>query len=146
MHAFFSFIQSTNTNWIAAYAKGASLVAQLVQNLPAMRETWIGKSPWRRERLPTPVFQPGEFHGLYSPWGCKKVKQLSDFHFTHPRWGGFPGGSDGKESACNKRDPEFDPWVGKSPWRRERLPTPVFWPREFHELYSPWGSQRAGQD
>ena len=32
-----------------------------------------------------------------------------------------------------------DPWVGKIPWRRERLPTPVFWPREFHGLYSPWG-------
>ena len=28
--------------------------------------------PWRRERLPTPVFWPGEFHGLYSPWGCKE--------------------------------------------------------------------------
>ena len=25
------------------------------------------------------------------------------------------------------------------PWRREQLPTPVFWPREFHRLYSPWG-------
>ena len=25
----------------------------------------------RRERLPTPVFWPGEFHG-YSPWGCKE--------------------------------------------------------------------------
>ena len=29
----------------------------------------------------------------------------------------------------------FDPWVGKIPWRREKLPTPVFWPREFHGLY-----------
>jgi len=28
--------------------------------------------------------------------------------------------------------PVFDPWVGKTPWRRERLPTPVFWPGEFH--------------
>ena len=36
------------------------------------------------------------------------------------------------------RRPGFDPWVGKIPWRRERLPTPVFWPREFHGLYSPW--------
>ena len=35
--------------------------------------------------------------------------------------------------------PEFDPRVGKIPWRRERLSTPVFWPGEFHELYSPWG-------
>ena len=24
----------------------------------------------------------------------------------------------GKESACNAGDPEFDPWVGKIPWRR----------------------------
>ena len=38
----------------------ASLVAQLVRKLPAMRETWVDpwveKIPWRRERLPTPVF------------------------------------------------------------------------------------------
>jgi len=50
-------------------------VAQLVKNLPAMQETWVrswvGKIPWRREGLPTPVFWPGEFHGLYSPWGRK---------------------------------------------------------------------------
>ena len=38
---------------------------------PAMRETWVGKIPWRRERLPTPVFWPGEFHRLYSPWSRK---------------------------------------------------------------------------
>ena len=42
--------------------------------------------------------------------------------------------------------PKFDPWVGKIPWRRGRLPTPVFWPGEFHGLYSPWGSQRVGHD
>ena len=36
--------------------------------------------PWRRERLPTPVFWPGEFHGLYSPWDRKEsdmTEQLS---------------------------------------------------------------------
>ena len=32
----------------------------------------------------------------------------------------------------------FDPWVGKILWRRESLPTPVFWPGEFHGLYSQW--------
>ena len=37
------------------------------------------------------------------------------------------------------RTPRFDPWFGKIPWRRQRLPTPVFWPGEFHGLYSPWG-------
>ena len=31
------------------------------------------KIPWRRERLPNPVFWPGEFRGLYSPWGHKEL-------------------------------------------------------------------------
>ena len=39
--------------------------------------------------------------------------------------------------------PGFNPWVGKIPWRRERLPTPVFWPGEFHGLYSPWGHKES---
>ena len=51
----------------------------------------------------------------------------------------FPGGSPGKESPLQCRKPGFDPWVGKIPWRRERLPPLVFWPGEFHGLYSPWG-------
>ena len=54
-----------------------SLIAQLVKNPPAMRRpwfnSWVGKIPWRRERLPTPLFWPGEFHGLYSPWGRKEL-------------------------------------------------------------------------
>ena len=56
----------------------ASLVSQTVKNPPAMRETqvapWVGKIPWRRERLPTAVFLLGESHGQrslagYSPQG-----------------------------------------------------------------------------
>ena len=39
--------------------------------------------------------------------------------------------------------PVFNPWVGKIPWRRERLPSPVFWPGEFHGLYSPWGHRAS---
>ena len=30
------------------------------------------------------------------------------------------------------RRPGFNPWVGKISWRRERHPTPVFLPGEFH--------------
>ena len=36
----------------------------------------------------------------------------------------------GKESAYNVGD-MGSIWVGKIPWRRERLPTTVFWPEEF---------------
>ena len=52
----------------------------MVKNLPAMQETWVqslvGKIPWRREWLPTPVFLLREFHGQrslagYNPWGRK---------------------------------------------------------------------------
>ena len=32
---------------------------------------------------------------------------------------GFPGGSDGKESACQCRRPRFDPWVRKIPLEEE---------------------------
>ena len=42
-------------------------MAQWKKNPPAMQETWVGKISWRREQLPTPVFWPEEFYGLYSP-------------------------------------------------------------------------------
>ena len=63
----------------------ASLVAQLVKNpLQCGRlgfDPWVGKIPWRREGLPAPVFWPGEFHGLYSPWGCKESDMTERVHF-----------------------------------------------------------------
>ena len=41
-----------------------------------MWDTWVGSLDWEdpleEGRLPIPVFWPGEFHGLYSPWGCKE--------------------------------------------------------------------------
>ena len=46
---------------------------------------------------------------------------------------GFPGGTRGKESSCQCRRPEkheFDPWVGKIPWRRAWQLTPVFLHRD----------------
>ena len=44
---------------------------------------WTGKIPWRREMLSTQVFYPGEFHGLNSPWGHKRVgHNWSTFTFT----------------------------------------------------------------
>ena len=60
----------------------ASLVAQMVKNLPAMQKThsdsWVEKILWRKEWQPTPVFLPGKSHGQrslvrYSPWGWKEL-------------------------------------------------------------------------
>ena len=61
---------------------------------------------------------------------------------------GFPGGSDGKESACHAGDPGSIPGLGRFPWRREWQSTPVFLPGEFHRQrslagYSPWESQKV---
>ena len=41
-------------------------MAQMVKNLPAMQETWVGKIPWRREWQTSPVFLPGKFYGRRS--------------------------------------------------------------------------------
>ena len=74
----------TLNSWISS--PWVSLVAQLVNNLPAIQETWfdswVGKIPWRRNRLHIPVF-------------C-----------------GFPGGSFGNESACSVRDLGSSPGLG----------------------------------
>ena len=58
---------------------------------------------WRRDRPPTPAFL------------------------------GFPCSSAGKESACNAGNLGFIPGLGRSPGEgKGYLPTPVFWPGEFH--------------
>ena len=59
---------------------------------------------------------------------------------------GLPSCAIGKEPTCPCRIPKrqgCDPWVGKIPWTRERLPTPVLWPGEFHGLYSPRGCKES---
>ena len=76
----------------------ASLVAQMVKNLPAVQEAtfdpWVGKIPWRKEWLPTPVFLPGGFHGQrslagYSPWVTKSQTRPLSGPLVFP-WGEGP--------------------------------------------------------
>ena len=76
--------------------KRTSLVAQMVKILPAVQETWVQSLGWedslRRERPPTPVFLPGEFHGQrslvgYSPWGCKALDMPEQrVHILHAQF------------------------------------------------------------
>ena len=100
----------------------ASLVAQLVKNLSAMWETWVrscvGKIPWRRNRLPTPVFM------------------------------GFPGGSDGKESTCSAGDLALIPGLGRFPGGGHGNPLQYSClenPYRQRNLvgYSPWGHKES---
>ena len=51
---------------------------------------------------------------------------------------GFPGCSAGKECLKYRR-PQFDPWVGKMPWRKAWQPTLVFLPGESPRTEEPGG-------
>ena len=59
----------------------ASLVAQMVKNLPAVQETQFSSLGWEdfmeKKMQPSPIFLPGEFHGQRSlvdcnPWSCRE--------------------------------------------------------------------------
>ena len=56
--------------WITIWLKLGFLSGQTVKNLLQFKrpgfDPRVGKIPWRSEWLPTPVFLPGEFHGLRS--------------------------------------------------------------------------------
>ena len=56
----------------------------------------------------------------------------------------FPCDSAGKESACNAGELGSNPGLRRSPGEGKGLPTPVFWPGEFHGLYSPGGHKESG--
>ena len=62
---------------------GTSLVAELVENLPAMQETWVQSLGWEdpleEGMTSTPVFFPGESlwteeHGKLQPMGLQRVR------------------------------------------------------------------------
>ena len=66
-----------------------SLVAQLVKNPHTVRETWIQSLGWEdlleKERLPTPVFWPGESHG--QSMGLQRVgHDWATFTEQHQLW------------------------------------------------------------
>ena len=98
-----------------------------------------GRDPWGQGRKPEP---PPPHPALQTrlPWPGAELYLLQNLQLCRPHfhgefgslWG-FPGGAAGKESTCSAEDLRF-PWVGKIPWRKERLPTPGFWPGEFHGL------------
>ena len=56
---------------------------------------------------------------------------------------GFPGDSDGKESACNAGDTGSIPGLRRPPGEGKGYPLQLFWPGEFHGLYSPWGCNES---
>ena len=65
------------------------------------------------------------------------------FDHCHVQCCGFPDSSVCKRIFLQCRRSQFNSWVGKIPWRSERLPTPVYWLGDFHRLYNPWGCRES---
>ena len=88
----------------------------------------------------------------YAPSGCAASALLPEdppksISLSGAQTKGFPGSSNGKESACNAED-QVQSLVRKIPWRREWLLTPVFLPGKFHGQrslvgYSPRGRKES---
>ena len=79
-------------------------------------DSWVRKFPWRRDRLPTPVFL------------------------------GFPGGSDGKGSTCSAGDLDSIPGLGRFPGGGHGNPLQYSCLENRHGQrslvgYSPWGGK-----
>ena len=100
--------------------------------------TRLQRQPWAPSFLPD--FYPSNNSVL--PWvifgGLIDIK-------------GFPGSSDGKESACNAGYPGLIPRSGRCPGEGNSLPTLVFLPRKSHGWrnlvgYSSLGHERVRHD
>ena len=78
---------------------------------------------------------------------CMALGTLRTLAFTLSKMG-FPGDSDGKESACSAGSPGLIPGSGKFPGDGNGLPTPVFLPGKSHGQrsladYSLWGREES---
>ena len=94
--------------------------------------------------IPAAFFHPPN-SGLSQCWVLSIVNQVSIYNYPSllsPL--GFPGGSDGKESACSAGEVGSIPGSGRRKWQ----PAPAFLPREFHRQrnlagYSSWGRKES---
>ena len=75
--------------YIIQYREYASLVAQMVKHLSAMREIWVRslgrEDPQEKEMATHAVLLPGKFHERrslvgYSPWGLKKLDMTEQLY------------------------------------------------------------------
>ena len=126
------------TPWTVAYQAPSSMGF-------SRQEYWSGLPFPSPGDLPDPGIEPGspafQADALTSEppgkpiwkkkkmWGDTDSKGLSFFSLWLRRPLGFPGGTSGKESACQCRRHgrrRFNPWARKTPWRRKWQPAPVF--------------------
>ena len=127
-----------NNNFKSWYAYIASLVAQMVKNLPAVWQTWNQSWSWEdplEKRMTTHpsilawripwTEKPGVLR-VGQDWATNTHIQTHTHTHTHRPVLGLPWWFSGKESLCQHRRCRFDPWSGRIPCRRKWQATPVF--------------------
>ena len=100
------------------------LVAQLVKNLPPMREIWVRSLGWE-DPLEKGTATHSRILAWKIPWDHKELdttEQLSLSDLPCSKLLAFRFGSDGKESACNAGDLGWIPGLGRSPGEGNSYP------------------------
>ena len=115
-------IKSESESWLSFPKKAYRLTGGWVQKFNVHRNaswkvTWEGKK-------------------------CSKNTKEAEITFNLKHSKGFPYGSAGKESAWIVGDLDWIPGLGRSPEKGKGYPL-IFWPGEFHALYSPWGCKES---
>ena len=141
-------------NWIKSESEGLVPAIFPSQELNLMgfysrQPTWSPRRncwPWTRTRRTCNLSMRSPRAPSMATWrtNCSLAGQWLPSHRVSTQELGFPGGLDCKEFTCNSGDPGLIPGLGRSFWRREGQPTPVFLPGESHGRrslagYSPWG-------
>ena len=54
----------------------ASQVAQMVKNLPALRETWVGSLGWEDSSLEKGKATHSSILAWSTPWGCEQLDMI----------------------------------------------------------------------
>ena len=115
--------------WVSLSISGAFLIAQLVKNLPAMRETWVRSLSWE-DPLEKGRATHSSILAWRIPWTIQSdMTECLSLHFTSLHF-------------------TINPWVGKIPWSRKWQPTPVFLPGKLHgkrslEGQHPWSCKES---
>ena len=116
--------------------------------------------PWKRDRLPTPVFLgfPGGLEDKESACNAGDLGSIPGLKIAWKRdrlptpvFLGFSGGSAGKESTCKAGYMGSIPGLGRSPGEGNGYPLQYFYPenfmdREAWQAIQSMGSQRVTQD
>ena len=113
---------------------------------PKRAEQRFKNKPWWQNLDLVSALCEANCNGLND--GHKDISTFYPLEHVNDTLHGFPGGSDGNKFCLQRRRCRFNPWVGRIPWRREWLLTPVFLLGEISGQrslagYSPWGHKES---